>query len=169
MTRINSTRSSDLREQETRKQEAREEVEYTFEEQDVVHIPQAVKDRFTSEGMTLGWLRMTLKGQDDVKHIGKKLQEGWQFVDLAEVPEMSATSFVRDEGRYAGVVCRADVGLAKIPTGRYEARSKFYRDKSKAMNEAIEAQLMGSNNSRMPISNNSKSKVITGRQPNFQD
>jgi|TARA_X000001382_G_scaffold119168_1_gene99779 hypothetical protein len=37
------------------------------------------------------------------------------------------------------------------------------------MNEAIEAQLMGSNNSRMPISNNSKSKVVTGRQPNFQD
>ena len=169
MTRINSTRSSDLREQETRKQEAREEVEYTFEEQDVVHIPQAVKDRFTNEGMTLGWLRMTLKGQDDVKHIGKKLQEGWQFVDLAEVPEMSATSFVRDKGRYAGVVCRADVGLAKIPTAKYEARSKFYRDKSKAMNDAINSQLMGNNNSRMPISNNSKSKVVTGRQPNFQD
>jgi hypothetical protein len=112
---------------------------------------------------------MTLKGEDDVKHLGKKLQEGWVFVDLAEVPEMSATSFVREEGRYAGVVCRADVGLAKIPTGIYKARSKFYRDKSKAMNEAIDAQLMGSNNSRMPISNNSKSKVVTGRQPNFQD
>ena len=142
MTRINNTRSSDLRESK-----AREEVEYTFEEQDVLHIPEAVTQRFANEGMTLGWV----------------------FVDLAEVPEMSATSFVREEGRYAGVVCRADVGLAKIPTGRYEARSKFYRDKSKAMNEAIEAQLMGSNNSRMPISNNSKSKVITGRQPNFQD
>ena len=169
MTRINSTRSSDLREQETRKQESREEVEYTFEEQDALYIPDAVYKRFTNEGMTLGWLRMTLKGKDDIKHIGKKLQEGWVFVDLAEVPEISATSVVRDEGRYAGVVCRGDVGLAKIPTGKYEARSKFYRDKSRAMNEAIEAQLMGSNNSRMPISNNSKSKVVTGRQPNFQD
>ena len=142
MTRINNTRSSDLRENN-----AREEVEYTFEEQDVLHIPEAVQKRFANEEM----------------------QEGWVFVDLADVPEMSATSFVREDGRYAGVVCRADVGLAKIPTGRYEARSKFYRDKSKAMNEAIEAQLMGSNNSRMPISNNSKSKVVTGRQPNFQD
>lgn len=164
MTRINNTRSTSNRESN-----AREEVEYTFEEQDALHIPDAVLQRFTNENMTLGWLRMTLKGKDDVKHIGKKLQEGWVFVDLADVPEMSATSVVKDEGRYAGVVCRADVGLAKIPTGRYEARSKFYRDKSKAMNEAIEAQLMGSNNSRMPISNNSKSKVVTGRQPNFQD
>jgi len=164
MTRVNSTRSTDQRENK-----AREEVEYTFEEQDALYIPDAVYKRFTNEGMTLGWLRMTLKGKDDIKHIGKKLQEGWVFVDLAEVPEISATSVVRDEGRYAGVVCRGDVGLAKIPTGKYEARSKFYRDKSKAMNEAIEAQLMGSNNSRMPISNNSKSKVVTGRQPNFQD
>ncbi len=164
MTRVNSTRSTDQRENK-----AREEVEYTFEEQDALYIPDAVHNRFANEDMTLGWLRMTLKGKDDIKHIGKKLQEGWVFVDLAEVPEMSATSFVREEGRYAGVVCRADVGLAKIPTGRYEARSKFYRDKSKAMNDAIEAQLMGSNNSRMPISNNSKSKVVTGRQPNFQD
>jgi len=164
MTRINSTRTTDLRENN-----AREEIEYTFEEQDALHIPDAVLNRFASERMTLGWLRMTLKGVDDVKHLGKKMQEGWVFVDLAEVPEMSATSVVRDEGRYAGVVCRGDVGLAKIPTGKYEARGKFYRDKSKAMNEAIEAQLMGNNNSRMPISNNSKSKVITGRQPNFQD
>ena len=164
MTRVNSTRNTDLRENN-----AREEVEYTFEEQDALHIPDAVLNRFASERMTLGWLRMTLKGVDDVKHLGKKMQEGWVFVDLAEVPEMSATSVVRDEGRYAGVVCRGDVGLAKIPTGKYEARGKFYRDKSKAMNEAIEAQLMGNNNSRMPISNNSKSKVVTGRQPNFQD
>jgi hypothetical protein len=164
MTRINSTRTTDLRENN-----AREEIEYTFEEQDALHIPDAVLNRFASERMTLGWLRMTLKGVDDVKHLGKKTQEGWVFVDLAEVPEMSATSVVRDEGRYAGVVCRGDVGLAKIPTGKYEARGKFYRDKSKAMNEAIEAQLMGNNNSRMPISNNSKSKVVTGRQPNFQD
>tara|TARA_E500000318_G_scaffold41380_1_gene39490 strand:- start:1506 stop:1811 length:306 start_codon:yes stop_codon:yes gene_type:complete len=99
MTRINNTRSSDLRESK-----AREEVEYTFEEQDVLHIPEAVQKRFANEEMTLGWVRMTLKGEDDVKHLGKKLQEGWVFVDLAEVPEMSATSFVREEGRYAGVL-----------------------------------------------------------------
>ena len=129
MTRINNTRSTDQRENN-----AREEVEYTFEEQDALHIPNAVLNRFASESMTLGWLRMTLKGVDDVKHLGKKMQEGWVFVDLAEVPEMSATSVVRDEGRYAGVVCRGDVGLAKIPTGKYEARSKFYRDKRRKSN-----------------------------------
>jgi len=44
MTRINNTRSSDLRESK-----AREEVEYTFEEQDVLHIPEAVQKRFATK------------------------------------------------------------------------------------------------------------------------
>jgi hypothetical protein len=41
MTRINSTRTTDLRENN-----AREEIEYTFEEQDALHIPDAVLNRF---------------------------------------------------------------------------------------------------------------------------
>ena len=95
-TRIN-TRSSQLRENNTN-----EEMTYQFEEQDNLYIPDAVRNRFNSEGMTLGWLRITLKGQEDYAHIGRKMQEGWQFVDSDEVPEMGATSIVRDEGRYKG-------------------------------------------------------------------
>ena len=82
MTRIN-TRSSQLRENNTN-----EEINYQFEEQDSLHIPDAVTNRFKDEGMTLGWLRITLKGQDDFKYIGKKMQEGWKFVDIKEVPEI---------------------------------------------------------------------------------
>ena len=88
MTRIN-TRSSQLRENNTN-----EEINYQFEEQDSLHIPDAVVNRFKNEGMTLGWLRITLKGQDDFKYIGKKMQEGWQFVELKEVPEMEQTMIV---------------------------------------------------------------------------
>jgi len=47
MTRVNNTRSSDLRENNTR-----EEVEWTFEETNALHIPDAVTERFTNEGMT---------------------------------------------------------------------------------------------------------------------
>ena len=69
MTRTN-TRSSEVRENLDR-----ETTEYTFEEQDALHIPEAITNRFANEGMTLGWLRITLKGQEDYKYIGKKLQE----------------------------------------------------------------------------------------------
>ena len=164
MTRINNTRSSDLRESK-----AREEVEYTFEEQDVLHIPEAVINRFLDEGMTLGWLRITIKGQEDYKYIGRKLQEGWDFVKSEDVPELGSTSVVRDEGRYAGAVWRGDIALGKIPTRIYEARSKHYRKKSDELMEAVNSQLMRGNNSRMPISNTSKTQTIKGRTPKFQE
>ena len=161
-TRIN-TRSSQLRENNTN-----EEINYQFEEQDSLHIPKAVENRFKDEGMTLGWLRITLKGQDDFKYIGKKMQEGWKFVDIKEVPEMEQTSVVKVEGRYSGAVCRGDVALGKIPTKLFQSRSEFYRNKSDQLMEAVNSQLMRGNNSSMPISNSSKTTVTKGRQPSFQ-
>ena len=161
-TRIN-TRSSQLRENNTN-----EEINYQFEEQDSLHIPKAVENRFKDEGMTLGWLRITLKGQDDFKYIGKKMQEGWQFVDIKEVPELEQTSLVKMDGRYSGAVTRGDIALGKIPTKLFQSRSEFYRSKSDQLMEAVNSQLMRGNNSSMPISNSSKSTVTKGKQPSFQ-
>ena len=163
MTRTN-TRSSEARENVDR-----ETTEYTFEEQDSLHIPEAVTNRFLDEGMTLGWLRITLKGQEDYKYIGRKLQEGWEFVKSEDVPELGSTSVVRDTGRYSGAVCRGDIALGKIPTRIYEARGKHYRKKSDELMEAVNSQLMRGNNSRMPISNTSKTQTIKGRTPKFQE
>ena len=161
-TRIN-TRSSQLRENNTN-----EEMSYQFEEQDSLHIPDAITNRFNNEGMTLGWLRITLKGQDDFKYIGKKMQEGWQFVDIKEVPELEQTSLVKMDGRYPGAVSRGDIALGKIPTKLFQSRSEFYRNKSDQLMEAVNSQLMRGNNSTMPISNSSKSTVTKGKQPSFQ-
>ena len=163
MTRLNRTRSSELRENNTK-----ETTEYVFEEQDNLHIPEEVITRFSNEGMTLGWLRITLKGQEDYKYIGKKMQEGWKFVGKEEVPEMEQTSIVRDEGRYSGAVCRGDIALGKIPTKLFQSRNEFYRKKSDQLMDAVNSQLMRGGNSRMPISNTSKSTVTKGRQPTFQ-
>tara|TARA_R110000796_G_scaffold5146_4_gene19496 strand:+ start:5877 stop:6371 length:495 start_codon:yes stop_codon:yes gene_type:complete len=163
ITRAN-TRSSQLRENNIK-----QETEYTFEEPNALQIPTAVEERYASEGISLGWLRITLKGQEDYAHIGRKMQEGWQFVDSDEVPEMGATSIVRDEGRYKGAVCRGDLALGKIPTGRIEARKAHYKNKADKLMEAVNSQLMRGNNSRMPISNSSKTQTIRGRTPKFQE
>jgi hypothetical protein len=159
----NETRSNTQREQNLR------EENWTFEEPDALTIPDSVQARFDNEGLSLRWIRISVKGQDDVSNVGKKQQEGWTFVTPDEVPEMAVTSFVREEGRYIGTVCRGDLALAKMPTGKVRARRKFYEKKANDMMDAVNAQLMKSSDSRMPISNTSKSVTTKGRVPTFQD
>ena len=163
MTTRNEIRSNTNREAETR------EEEYVFEEPDALSIPDSVQARFDAEDMSLRWIRISVKGQDDITNVGKNQQQGWVFVTADEVPEMAITSFVREDGRYQGAVCRGDVALAKKPTAKVKARQKFYEKKSNDMMDAVNAQLMKNSDSRMPISNNSKSTVIKGRTPTFQE
>ena len=162
MTR-NESRSETTREQNTR------EDQWTFEEPNALNIPENVQARFDNEGMALRWIRVSLQGKDDISNVGKKLQAGWVFVSPDEVPEMSITSFVRDEGRYQGSVCRGDVALVKMPAGKVNARRKFYESKANDQMEAVNSQLMKSSDSRMPITNTSRSVTTRGRQPSFQD
>ena len=163
MTRVN-TRSSQTRETNERVQK-----DYVFEEPSLTNVPTAVKEKFKNSGMTLGWLRIDLKGNEDYQNIGKKQQQGWEFVTPEEVPEMGATSVVRKEGRYAGVVCRGDLALGKIPTFKLDAKKAHYLKKSGEMMDAVNQQLMSQSNSQAPISNTSKSSVTKGRRPSFQD
>jgi len=159
----NETRSDTLREQNLR------EDQWTYEEPDALTIPEVVKARYDNEGMSLRWLRISLKGQDDITNVGKKQQAGWVFVTPDEVPEMAVTSFVRDEGRYLGTVCRGDLALSKMPTGKVNARRNHYENKANDMMDAVNAQLMKNSDSRMPISNTSKSVTTRGRRPSFQN
>ena len=163
MTRNETERSNATREATTR------EEEYFFEEPDALTIPDMVQARFDNEDMSLRWIRISVKGEDDIMNVGKKQQEGWIFVTPDEVPEMAITSFVREEGRYLGAVCRGDLALAKKPTVKVKARQKFYENKANEQMDAVNAQLMKNSDSRMPISNTSKSVTTRGRQPSFQD
>ena len=156
------------RTESTREQNLREE-KWTFEEPNALTIPKHVQARFDNEGMALRWIRVSLQGKDDITNVGKKLQAGWVFVTPDEVPEMSLTSFVRDEGRYQGSVCRGDVALVKMPAGKVTARRKFYESKANDQMEAVNSQLMKNSDSRFPISNTSRSVTTRGRQPSFQD
>jgi len=164
MTR-NEIRSNTTREATTREIEE----EYVFEEPDALTIPDSVQARFDNEEMSLRWIRISVKGVDDIMNVGNKQQEGWIFVTPDEVPEMAITSFVREEGRYLGAVCRGDLALAKKPTAKVKARQKFYENKANEQMDAVNAQLMKSSDSRMPITNTSKSVTTRGRQPSFQD
>jgi len=158
-----TSRSAESRELNTREQYEE------YQEPNMLDIPDSIRIRFANEGMTLRWIRINLRGQDDYKNVGKKMQEGWQFVTVDEVPEMQHTSFVKEAGRYEGTVCRGDLALAKMPLAKSQARQRYYEGKSQDMVDAVNQQLMGGNDSRMPIRNTSKSSVTKGRTPRFQE
>ena len=84
MARINikESRNVEARELNTREQDME------YREPNLLDIPENVKDRFANEGMALRWIRINLRGKDDYQNVGRRLQEGWQFVELAEVPEI---------------------------------------------------------------------------------
>lgn len=140
-----------------------------FEEPNWLNIPDTVRNRFNSEGMSLRWLRITLKGNEDIQNMGKRIAEGWELVTEQEVPEMVQSSVVREEGRYSGAVCRGDLALAKMPTELAESRQEFYENRSREAVEAVNSQLMRSSDSRMPVSNSSRTKVTRGKAASFQD
>tara|TARA_R110002012_G_scaffold289306_1_gene482331 strand:- start:5458 stop:5946 length:489 start_codon:yes stop_codon:yes gene_type:complete len=160
---LEKARNTDMRENNTR------ETEWTYEEPDALDVPNTVLEKFNAQDMDLRWIRINTKGVDDYINVGKKLNEGWVFVTPSEVPEMSTSSIVLEEGRYAGVVSRGDLALAKIEKGRHAARTKHFQKKSEDLMTAIDTQLDRSSDSKMPISNNSKSQIIKGRQPSFQN
>ncbi len=160
---LEKTRTVESRENNTREQE------WTYEEPDALDIPDIVLERFNAEDMVLRWVRINTRGKDDYINVGKKLNEGWVFVTPSEVPEMSTTSIVLEEGRYAGVVSRGDLALAKIQKGRHDARTKHFQKKSADLMHAIDVQLDKASDSKMPISNNSKSQIIKGRKPSFSN
>ena len=164
-----NTRKSVARSASTREQNTREETEWTYEEPNALEIPDPVINRFTNEGMSLRWIRINLKGVDDYQNVGKRMAEGWAWVTPDEVPEMAVSSIVQENGRYIGTVCRGDLALAKMPTGKAEARTRYFEKKGQQLMHAVNSQLENSSDSRMPISNNSRSTVTRGRRPNFQE
>ena len=160
MARDTNSRSTSTREAKPRR---------TFEEPNWLDIPPTATERFKNEGMSLRWIRMTIKGNDDIQNMSKRQAEGWEIVQSEEVPEMTHSSVVREEGRYSGAVCRGDLALGKMPTDLAESRQEYYENKSREAVQAVNMQLMNNSDSRMPISNSSRSKVTTGRRASFQD
>jgi hypothetical protein len=157
---------TDLRNTTNRESTERKNV---FEEPNWLNIPNQVQERFRNQGLALRWIRVTLKNQDDYQNVGKRLAEGWEFVTSEEVPEMLMSSVVREGGRYAGTICRGDLALAKMPVDLAASRQEFYERRSKEMVDAVNTQLMSSSDSRMPISNTSRSQISRGTNPRFQD
>ena len=138
-----------------------------YEKKNWLKIPEEVTKRFAEKGLTLRWIRVSLKGTYDDQNVQEKQFEGWDFVRPEDVPELSAGFQNQSVGSLGKLVIRGDVALATNTIENQEGYKKHVNDFTQSQTDAINRQLMSKNDPRMPISNNSRSKVTTGRPTHF--
>ena len=74
---------------------------------------------------------------------------------------------VLERGDLEGTIVRGDVALAKRPIEIDDAVRQAQVNKTRQMDDAINRRLMESSDSRVPITNSSKSRVSKGRSAHF--
>ena len=117
----------------------------TYERPNWLDIPEHVKDSFFDKGFALKWIRISVRGEEDTKNIGVRLNEGWEFVTEEECPDMARNFKGLDVGRLSGCVIRGDVALAKIPLELREDRLNRAAERTRILNEAVNHNLMRDN------------------------
>jgi hypothetical protein len=147
--------------------EARENNQREYVETDSwLTIPSSLMENYKSQGYHLGWLRIYLKGNEDYKAVGQKMNEGWEFVTADEVPEMTkGYGYSKAGDRFDNCIVRGDVALAKIPTHIFERKQSASIQRNRDMNDAIDKRLMSMQDRRMPITNSSQSQTTVGGRP----
>ena len=138
-----------------------------YEKKNWLKIPEEVTNRFKEKGLVLRWIRVSLKGQYDYQNVQEKQFEGWDFVRPEDVPELSAGFQSQAASSLGNLFIRGDVALAANTIENNEGYRQHVDEFTQSQTDAINRQLMSKNDPRMPISNNSKSKVTTGRPTHF--
>ena len=154
-------------ESRTDKERDKDSRQNTYERPNWLDIPEHVIDNFNDVGFALKWVRISVRGEEDTKNIGVRLNEGWEFVTEEECPDMARNFKGLDHGRLSGCIIRGGVALAKMPHELREDRINRTAERTRMLNEAVNNSLMRDNDSRAPITNASKSRARTGKSAHF--
>lgn len=115
------------------------------------------------EGYVYRWVRTHIRGELDYKNVNLRFdREGWVPVGADEVPAAFRISKA-EGGRFNGCVQNGDLILAKQSKEFAEAYKQRVRQRTAQQTEGIRNQLMNASDSRMPISDESRSNVSYGR------
>ena len=105
---------------------------------------------------------MSAGGEDDARNISKRKREGYEFVKKDEHPDFDVP--MHETGKYAGVIGSGDLVLAKIPVEMAEAKSEYYRNKTKSQTSAVDADILKEQHPSMPLTQKRSSSVSVGKK-----
>jgi hypothetical protein len=155
--------------EETMTGRTRQEQERPLYEDDYnpLKIPTEVKERFLDEGKALMWVRHMIKGQSDWMNLRKKEEFGWSTVKSEECQELATAAVTAlPDDRFSDCIVRGDLVLMQCSAEKVEARKQYFKARTQEQEDAVNHQLMASSDSRLPITNQSRSRITTGR-PQF--
>jgi hypothetical protein len=148
---------------EARKTRADEERVKDYDSgEDDLWVPPALQKRLRNQGLAWRWIRVHIRGNDaeNAPYIARRMRQGYTFLKPEEAPEWEGAPEA-NYGRHGSIISVGDLAFAVVPqeiVNRLKAQSE---GKAQAMQKAIRQQLMAQSDSKLPISDSSKS-VVTG-------
>lgn len=114
-------------------------------------------------GYVQRWIRVAMRGEDDVGNIAQSFQEGWQ-PRRADTVTGDFTPPTISHGKYAGYIGVHGLILCEMPAETDRQRKAYYRNLTAKQAAAVQTDLQRESNPDMPISQTRKSEVEMGKK-----
>lgn len=112
------------------------------------------------EGYVHRWIRLSTLGNEDKKNVAGRLREGFELVRAEEYPDFIAPTI--QDGVHAGVMGVGGLALARFPLESKAERDAYYNRRTRDQMEAVDKDLMQTQNPSMPIAKDRRTRVTFG-------
>lgn len=113
-----------------------------------------------AEGYVYRWIRVSMNGNADASNVSAKLREGWEPVKAKDHPEIEIVAV--ESNRFKDNIVMGGLMLCRAPVEMVRQRTEYYQSQTANQMTAVNNNLMRENNPRMPLFNESNSKVTFG-------
>jgi hypothetical protein len=135
-----------------------------YEEVRETEVPREVQEKFLKEGWSLRFIRYYINGEPDYRYLNRREREGFEFVQLDELPEWYRDAFtVEDDRKRTGLLLSGDVVLAKAPVELIEDRRRYINNKTTAIVNAVDVNVL----QRKGFVDLGSRSTINNREPEF--
>jgi len=124
--------------------------------------PETLPMPVPQEGWKFRWIRTSMMGQNDPTNTSAKFREGWEPVKASDHPEI-LTSFANDPRNSRDNIEIGGLLLCKAPEEMIQQRNAYYAKQTVAQMDAVNNNLMKTNDERMPLFAERKSSTTFGR------
>lgn len=119
--------------------------------------PETLPNPAPADGWVYRWIRLSTRGESDPTNVSSKLREGWEPV-LAKDHQDIICDETR-EGRFSENIVVGGLMLCRAPKELADERNAHYQGVADSKMRAVDTDLTGMSDPRMPLYQERKSKV----------